>query len=69
MGNARPAQLVPKIHSDIGRTVELVLWMYDPFFSIGKTVVTNSGFCGENGIVALMAKGVYACALIKKRWY
>ena len=31
--------------------------------------MVNIGFSAENGIAALAAKGVYAGALIKKRWY
>ena len=68
-GKDRPAQLGPKLHSDLGRTVALVLWVCESLFSTRKAVVMDSGFCVTNEIVALAAKGVYAGALIKKRRY
>ena len=40
-----------------------------PQFYMGNDVVIASGFCATNGIVALLAKGVYDNALIKKHWY
>ena len=61
--------MVPKLQSDLGRTVGLIIWMCEPLFYTGKDVVTEIGFCVVNGIVALAAKGLYAGALIKKRQY
>ena len=46
-----------------------MLWMRDPLVSKRRYVVTCSGCCVRNGIVALVKKGVYAGALIKKRRY
>ena len=63
-GEDRPKQLGPKIHSELGRTIGLML-----LFSAGKAVVIDSGFCVANFIFALAAKGVDAGALIKKRRY
>ena len=63
---ARPAHMGPKIHSEIGITVGIILCMYKPIFSKVKYVVVDSGFCVANGIVALAAKVVYVDDLIKK---
>ena len=46
-----------------------MLQMCEPLFSTVKSVVTESGFCVANGIVALASKGVYDGALVKKHRY
>ena len=63
------AQLGTKLHLDLGRTAVPMLCMRKPLFSIGVSIVVNSGFCNANGIVALVPKGVYAGALIEKPQY
>ena len=68
-GNDILAHMFPKLHSDLGRTVRLMIQMYEPLFYMGKNVVMDSGFCVANGIFALMVKGVCAGALFKKCWY
>ena len=45
----------------------IIIWMYDPLFSMGKYIVMDSGFCDANGIVELSPKEMYVDALIKKR--
>ena len=65
----RPAQLGPKLHSELGITVGLILWMCKPIFSTDKSIVIDISFCVANGIVALVAKGVNYGALINKRRY
>ena len=59
----------PKLHSKLGRTVGIMLRIYEPLFSMGKFVAMESSFCVTNGIVSLAAKGVYAGVIIKKHWY
>ena len=46
-----------------------MLPMCEPFFTMGKSVVTSIIFVVANGIVALAEKRVYAVDLIKKRCY
>ena len=53
----RPAQLVLNLHSELGRTVGLMLQMCKPLFSTGKDVVTDSGFFVANGILNLQRRG------------
>ena len=62
-------ELLPKLHLELVITVGLVLHMCEPLFSMVKSIVMNSGFFVANVIVSLAAKGLYACALIKKRRY
>ena len=68
-GKDRPAQMSLKLHSDLGITVGFIILICEPLFSTGKYVVMDSVFFVSNGIVALVAKGVYVGALIKKRRY
>ena len=46
-----------------------MIWMCEDLFSKGKIVVMDSGFYFADEIVALMAKGLCAGALINKRQY
>ena len=66
-GKDRPAQLGPKLHSDIERTIGLMFLICEPIFYMGKTFVMDNDLCSANGIVALAEKIVYAGALIKHR--
>ena len=68
-GKDRLAHLIQNIHYNIGRKSWIVLKICKPLFSMGKCVVMGSGFCVANDIVSLAAKGVYACTLIKMRYY
>ena len=68
-GEDIPAQVGPKFHWELVRTVGLMLRMCEPLFSTGKCVVVDSVFCVANVIVELASKGVYVGSLIKKRWY
>ena len=49
--------------------VGLLLRMLFPIFHLGFVVILDSGFCVLKGIVELCKKGVFTCALIKKRRY
>ncbi len=52
-----------------GKTVGLLLRMLKKYFSTGRYVILDSGFCVLKGIVELKKEGIYAGALIKKRRY
>lgn len=43
--------------------------MLKKYFSTGRYVILDSGFCVLKGIVELKKEGIYAGALIKKRRY
>ena len=43
--------------------------MTEPIWCKGFKVALDSGFCVVKGIIELVARGVFACALIKKRRY
>ena len=68
-GKNRPDRLGKKKWKDLGKTVCLMLQMFEPIFSTGKFVVLDSGFCVSKGITYLLEFGFYAAALIKKRKY
>ena len=67
-GKDRPAQLVPKLHSELGGTVLLMIWMCQPLFHMLKLLVWKF-FCVANSIDSLATKGVYAGSLIKQCLY
>ena len=46
-----------------------MLHLTKPEWGTGKLVVLDSGFCVLQGLVELKKKGVYAHALIKKRYW
>ena len=62
-------QEVRKEHSELGKTVSLLLRLTKSLWASGKVVVLDSGFCVLQGIIELKKKGVFAAALIKKRQY
>ena len=66
MGKDSPPEL-PLEFNNLGRTVGLMLCCLCSYFMLGKYVVLDSGFCILKGIIELKKRGVYACALIKKR--
>ena len=68
-GKGRPEQLCRKMHLDLGRSVECTIWICNTIFSMGKSVVRDSGFYVPNCTVALVAKGVHDAALTKKLQY
>ena len=57
----------PKFEADYGATGGLMTRMTNPLFGIGKSVVTDSGFCVLKGIVGMLAHGVYGTMVIKKK--
>ena len=56
--NNIPTQLGPKLHSELGRTVGTMIWMYQPIFLTVKYFVMESVFFVANGNFALETKGV-----------
>ena len=40
-----------------------------PIHTSGCCVILDSGFCVLKGLIELRKRGVFASALIKKRWY
>lgn len=52
-----------------GKTTGLLLRLLESYFHTGKYVVLDSGFCVLKSILELAKKGIFACALIKKRRY
>ena len=52
-----------------GKTVGLLLRMLKKYFSTGRYVILDSGFCVLKGIVEVKKKGIFAGASIKKRRY
>ena len=68
-GKYRPNQLGPRKWEELGKTVGIMLRMYESIFSTGKCVVLVSVFCLSKGITALLNFGVYADALTKKCRY
>ena len=52
-----------------GKTVGLLLQVLKNYFSTGRSIILDSGFCVPRGIVELKKEGIYAGALIKKHHY
>jgi len=68
-GKDAPPQRPPADPTVPGKpTVGLMERMTKPLWQTGKAVVMDSGFCVLEGVVRLRRdRGVYACAMIKKR--
>ena len=47
----------------------LLFRMTNIYFSTGRYVIIDSGFCVLKGLIQLSKKGIFACAVIKKRKY
>ena len=67
-GKNSPSEIIPKFNNQ-GKTVGLLLCVFEPIFGKGMVVILDSGFCVLKGIVELKKRGIYASALIKKRKY
>ena len=57
------------IWSELGKTTGLLMRMLSSYFSTGRYVVLDSGFCVLKALVELKKVGLFACAVIKKRRY
>ena len=67
---ANPHQAIPLEFEDIaGKTVELLLRTMKIYFATGRYIILDSGFCVMKGLIQLRNKGIFSCAVIKKRIY
>ena len=67
-GKDHPPQVVPR-YSELGKTTGLLMRMLQSYFSTGRYVVLDSGFCVLKALVQLKKVGMFACAVIKKCRY
>jgi len=67
-GKDHPPQVVPR-YSELGKTTGLLMRMLQSYFSTGRYVILDSGFCVLKALVQLKKVGYFACAVIKKRRY
>ena len=49
--------------------MKLFLCMMKSYFATGRYVIIDSGFCVLKGLIQLRKKGIFACAVIKKKIY
>ena len=69
-GKAHPLQAGPLEFEDLnGNTVGLLLRMMKIYFCTGRYLIIDYGFCFLKGLIHLKKKGIFACAVIKKRRY
>ena len=69
-GKAHPRQAGILEFEDLGgKNVGLLLRMMKSYFSTGRYVILDSIFCVLKGLIQLRKKGVFACAVTKKRRY
>ena len=65
----RPAQLGANKWSELGKTVEIMLRIFEPIFGIGKYVIIDNFLYVEKRITVLEKKDVYDGAIIKNHKY
>ena len=63
----RPRWLPSAEFEGIGKTVGLLLRILKSYFATTKYVILHSGFCVLRGLIELKKRGIFVCALIKKR--
>ena len=69
-GKEHPRQSSPFEFEDLGENnVGLLLCMMKSYFSTGRYVILDYSFCVLEGLIQLRKKGVFACAVLKKRRY
>ena len=69
-GKEHPHQACPLDFEDLGRkTVGLLLRMMKSYFATGRYVIFYSGFCVLKGLFQLRKKGVFAFAVMKRRYW
>ena len=67
-GKDRPRELGQPEYKNLGgKTIGLLLRLLKNYFGSARYVVLDSGFCVLKALVELKRRGVFACALIKKR--
>jgi hypothetical protein len=67
-GKDHPPQIQER-WSELGRTTGLLMRMLSTYFTTGRYVVLDSGFCVLRALIELKKVGLFACAVIKKRRY
>jgi len=67
-GKDHPPQVAER-SSELGKTTGLLMRMLQSYFATGWYVVLDSGFCVLKALIQLIKLGMFACAVIKKRWY
>jgi len=65
-GKDHPPQIAER-WSEKGKTTGLLLRMLASYFTTGRYVVLDSGFCVLRALIELKKVGLFACAVIKKR--
>lgn len=58
-----------ELERELGKTWGLFLCLLKSYFTTRRYGVFDSGFCVLKAILRLLSKGLFACALTKKRWY
>ena len=67
-GKEHTRQAGPLEFEDLGgKTVGLLLRMINSYFATGRYAILDYGFCVLKGLIRLRKKGVFSCAIIKKR--
>ena len=67
-GKDHPPQ-IPEWFSELGRTTGLLMHMLECYFTTGRYVILDSGFCVLKALVELKQVSLFACTVIKKRRY
>jgi hypothetical protein len=67
-GKDNPPQIQER-WSEMGRTTGLLMRMLECYFTTGRYVILDSGFCVLKALVELKKVGMFVCAVIKKRRY
>ena len=65
-GKDRPEYLPPKAHSDLGKTMGLVLRICRSLEHTGSIVFMDSVFCVVKAIIELRKRGIFSSSMIKK---
>ena len=69
-GKDRPKEIgKPEFEGAYGATGGMMVWMKEPLFGTGKSVVMDSGFCALKGIEGMLAHWVYGTTVIKEKRY
>ena len=67
-GKDHPRQFGPLEFEDLGgKTVVLLLCMVKSYFATSTYVIIDFSFCVLKWLIQLRKRGVFACAVIKKR--
>jgi hypothetical protein len=67
-GKDHPQQIKER-WSKLGRTTGLLMRILSTYFTMGRYVVLDLGFCVLQALIKLKKVGLFACAVIKKQQY